>query len=175
MIRIRGTRVAALCLVPGLLLGACATSESAPPPPPTTQAVPRANTVMPPARGVTTVVVRTTPAGGGAGGTGATCDLSSPYTTARFTAPATVAVPDLGSATPAVRVSCASGGLSGSAEAQPAMRVADSGMSGWPAIGVSVGTGRGATGVSLGGFWNGGWGGDTWTKVVYPDLLVTLR
>lgn len=177
VIRGRKMRRGALGLVPVLLLAACAANEAETPPPPMTQGSVRSDTVMPPARGVTTIVVRTAGEGTTTGPAGATCDLSSPYTTARFTAPATVTVPDLGTATPPVRVSCAAGGLSGAAEAQPAMRMADTGMSGWPAIGVSVGTGTGgaSTGVSVGGFWNGGWGGDTWTKVVYPDLLVTLR
>ncbi|TPE49686.1 hypothetical protein [Amaricoccus solimangrovi] len=171
MIEERAARGLALCL----LLGACATAPATPPPP-GVQGQPRAEVVMPPARGVTNLAVRVQGVAGEIAG--ATCDLASPYTTARFTAPASVALPDLGSATPPVTVTCASGKLRGSARAQPATRVADTGMSGWPAIGISVGTGSGGwsgTGVSVGGFWNGGSGDGSWTKVVYPDLLVTLR
>lgn len=170
----------ALCL-----LGACAAGAPETPAPPLFQGSARPGVVLPPARGVTPLVVRTGTVTGGAitDVAGATCDLSSPYTQARFASPATVAVPDFGAATPPVTVICASGGLRGSAVAQPATRVADTGMSGWPAIGISVGTGGGGwggggTGVSVGGFWNGGSGGagdGSWTQVVYPDLFVTLR
>jgi hypothetical protein len=168
----------ALCL----LLGACAAGAPATPPPPLVQGASRPGVAQPPARGVTPLVVRTATVSGDAATdvAGATCELSSPYTQGRFASPASVAVPDFGAATPPVTVTCVSGSLRGSAVAQPATRVADTGMSGWPAIGVSVGTGGGwggggGTAVSLGGFWNGGSGDGNWTQVVYPDLLVTLR
>jgi hypothetical protein len=147
---------------------------------PPVQGAPRAGVVMPPARGVTPITVRTATIRDGASAelAGATCDLSSPYTTARFPSPASVAVPDFGAATPPLTITCVSGKLRGSVLAQPSTRVAQTGMSGWPAIGVSVGTGTGGGGgaaVSLGGFWNGGSGDGNWTEVVYPDVLVTLR
>ena len=175
----------ALCL----LLGACAaaTAPATAPAPPLFQGSSRPGVVTPPARGVTPLVVRTGTVRDGVAAdvAGATCDLSSPYTQARFASPATVAVPDFGAATPPVTVTCVSGALRGSAVAQPATRVADggTGTGGWPAIGISVGTGGGGwggggTGVSVGGFWGGGSGGSgggNWAQVVYPDLLVTLR
>jgi hypothetical protein len=170
-----GKRLAPLALVLGL--AACAAPETAPPPP-AVQAATRPGVVVPPAQGVTPLVARTSVIEGGvAREVAARCDLTSPYATARFTTPATVSLPDLGSATPPVTVRCAQGGLTGTAQAQPALRVSETGMSGWPAIGVSVGTGSwGGTGVSVGGFWNGGSGdGGSWTRVVYPDLLIALR
>ena len=165
-------------LVLALALAACAAPEAQAPLPPAVQAAPRPGVAMPPAQGVTPLVVRAQVIEGGvARAAAARCDLTSPYASARFTTPATVSMPDLGSATPPVTVRCAEGGRSGSAEAQPALRVSETGMSGWPAIGVSVGTGSwGGTGVSVGGFWNGGSGdGGSWTRVVYPDLLIALR
>ncbi len=167
------------CLAPfALVLGlaACAAEEAAPPPP-AVQAAARPGVTMPPAQGVMPLVVRAAVIEGGVGRqVTARCDLTSRYATARFSAPATVSLPDLGSATPPVTVNCAEGGLKGTGQATPALRTSETGMSGWPAIGVSVGTGSGGTGVSLGGFWNGGSGnGGSWTQVVYPDLLIALR
>lgn len=179
MIQDRRTRARgplALCL----LLGACAANDPAGPPPPSVQSTTRANVALPEARGVVPVVVRAAAVEGGVARelAGATCDLASTYTTARFTAPATVSVPDLGASTPPLTVSCALGGRKGTGQILPATRVADSGLGGWPAIGVSIGAGSGGwsgTGVSIGGFWNGGSGDGYWTQVVYPDLTVTLR
>lgn len=163
-----------------LLLGACAATAPATPAPPAAQGAPRAGVVMPPARGVTPLVVRTAELRDGTSVevAGAACEIATPYTTARFASPASVALPDLGAATPAATVTCVAGGKRGAASAQPATRVADTGMSGWPAIGVSVGAGTGGWsggGVSVGGFWNGGSGNGAWTEVVYPDVLVILR
>lgn len=81
-------------------------------------------------------------------------ELTSPYSTASFAAPATVSVPDLGNQTPVVRVRCAEGGRSGAVEARAELRTLGGG-GGWPMIGVSVGTG-GYSGVSVGGLWTGG-------------------
>ena len=77
----------------------------------------RSEATMPPAFGISTIAVRAfvTEAGATREVTGATCELTSPYSTASFTAPATVSVPDLGNQTPVVRVRCAEGGRSGGA------------------------------------------------------------
>ena len=133
---------------------------------------------MPPAWGVTQVAVRAyvTEVGATREASGAACELASPYSTASFTAPATVSVPDLGPQTPVLRISCSDGARRGVADVQAALRSTNGGLAGWPAIGVSVGTG-GYSGVSVGGFWGGGWGtsGPNVQQAVYPDAQVMMR
>lgn len=171
-----GWRLAAIAFL--FALGACAAQTRAPAAP-SVQSTPPSGTVLPPAQGVTAVGVRAQITEGGVTrDVAARCDLASTYATARFTTPATISLPDLGSATPPVTVTCALDGRRGSAVAQPSVAVSQTGMSGWPAIGISIGAGGGSyggTGVSVGGFWNGGAGDGRWTRVVYPDLLIPLR
>lgn len=94
---------------------------------------------------------------------------------AEFTAPASVAVPSFGRESSAVRVDCASAGLRGSRVAMPTARPIN-GLGGWPAVGVGVSSGGGSY-VSLGGFWNAGWGntGPETYEVRYPAVEVALR
>lgn len=136
----------------------------------------RSEATMPPAFGISTIPVRAfvTEAGATREVTGATCELTSPYSTASFAAPATVSVPDLGNQTPVVRVRCAEGGRSGAVEARAELRTLGGG-GGWPMIGVSVGTG-GYSGVSVGGLWTGGGNAsaNAW-RAVYPDVQVMMR
>lgn len=161
-----------------LLLCGCAAQPAASPAPAaaSVQSTPRPGVVMPVAMGVTPLGVRAQVTEGGvARDVAARCELTGPYSAARFTSPAVVSLPDLGSATPPVTVRCELDGRAGTAVSQPSVAVSQTGMSGWPAIGISVGTGGGGTGVSLGGFWNGGAGDGRWTRVVYPELLIALR
>ncbi len=104
----------------------------------------------------------------------ADCTASGPGFSAAFAAPAVLAVPTYGSASGQVRIDCASGGLRGARIAEPQARPAN-GIAGWPAVGVGVSSG-GDSYVSVGGFWNGGWGTgpETWS-VRYPDVEVPLE
>ena len=136
----------------------------------------RPDAALPPAFGISTVAdTALVPEGGVAREVaGATCELTTPYSTASFTAPATVSVPDLGAQTPVARVRCVSGGQSGVVDARAELRQLG-GYGPWPAIGVSVGTG-GYSGVSIGGLWSGGGNASANAlRAVYPDVQVMMR
>lgn len=159
-----------------LLAGCAAQSPTATAPLVTSQVRPKA--AIPPAWGVTQLGVRAALAST-LQEVAADCSLESPYSTARFTTPARVSVPDLGPETPVLRIACSDGTHRGTAQAQATLRSTNGGLGGWPAVGVSVGTGGGygGTGVSLGGFWGGGWGtsGPSVQQAVYPDVQVLLQ
>lgn len=164
-----------------LALGVAGCAEQAPDVrAPTAQSQPRAGVAMPPAWGVTVVNVSALVSDGGVTRevSGATCALSSPYSTAQFVAPATVSVPDLGPETPILRVDCSEGPRRGAVETQARLASTNGGLAGWPTVGVSVGSGGGGnTGVSVGGFWGGGWGtsGPGVQRAVYPDARVMMQ
>ena len=105
------------------------------------RAEPRPGVVAPIARGETTLVVRAVPAGAsGQELRGAACRAESAYFTADFRSPAQLLMPDFGEAAPVVTVTCRDGAASGTAAATPE-RAWSGGLGGWPAVGVSVGTG----------------------------------
>jgi hypothetical protein len=158
-----------------LLLAGCVPPTPAPPGAAMTRAEPRPGVTPPLASGEAQLVVRAVPAGVPREElVGASCRAESPYFTASFTAPAVVLLPDYGSAQPPVTVTCRSGTTSGTAVAQPEA-VWQRGMGGWPAVGVSVGTGD-VSGVGVGlGWYGGGVGTQSGRPVVrYPELRVPL-
>lgn len=129
----------------------------------------------PAARGEATLLVRAVPAGTrGQEIRGAACRAESAYFAAEFTSPAQILMPDFGEAAPVVTVSCRTATASGSAAAAPE-RAWSGGLGGWPAIGMSVGTGD-AQGVGVGlGWYGGGVGGTAGAPVVrYRELRVPL-
>ena len=162
-------------LAAALLLCGCATG-GAPPDAQTVQVEARPGVTPPAARGETQLVVRAVPAATpGQEFRGATCEATSPYFSARFTAPARLLIPDYGSAAPSVSVSCRAGEAAGEAIAAPQAYWAG-GVGGWPAVGISVGTGN-MSGVGVGLGWYGGGtygGGGGVPSVRYPDLRVPL-
>jgi hypothetical protein len=104
----------------------------------------------------------------------AECTAEGAGFNASFTAPAEVAVPSFGAASAPVTIRCAADGARGARLAQPIAR-RENGIGGWPAVGVGVSSGGGSY-VSLGGFWNGGWGGGPQTYgVSYPAVDVPLE
>lgn len=162
--------------VVALVVAGCATQNAQPPAPLVPSQV-KASTVMPPAWGITDVRVSAAVTEAGTlREVSADCTLDSPYSSARFRAPARVSVPDLGPQTPVLRIGCSDGTRRGSAEARAALRSTNGGLGGWPTVGVSVGTG-GYSGVSVGGFWGGGFGttGPNVQQAVYPDVQVVLQ
>ena len=72
-------------------------------------------------------------------------------------------------------VNCRSGDLAGQAAASP-QAAWSGGLGGWPAVGISVGTGR-AEGVGVGmGWYGGGVGASSGVPVTrYPELRVEMR
>jgi hypothetical protein len=105
---------------------------------------------------------------------GARCTASSALYRAEFTAPARLLLPDFGPASPPVTVVCRAGEAEGRAVSEPEPYWSR-GLGGWPAIGISVGTGD-ISGVSVGAGWYGGgtgWGGTAATR--YPALRVVLE
>jgi hypothetical protein len=157
-----------------LLLAGCA--SAAPPGAAVVRVAPRPGVEAPPARGETQLVVRAVSAAApGQEVAGASCEAVSPYFAARFTPPARVLLPDYGSRAPEVTVTCRAGELSGAAAAAPQLAWSG-GMGGWPAVGVSVGTGD-ISGVGVGfGWWGGGVGGSYGEPVVrYPALRVPMQ
>ncbi len=104
----------------------------------------------------------------------AACTAEGAGFSAAFTAPAELAVPSFGPASGPVTVRCAAGDERGARLAQPIARRAN-GIAGWPAVGVGIGSGGGSY-VSVGGFWNGGWGTGPQTYAVsYPAIDVALE
>jgi len=138
-----------------LALAGCVAGGGAPPGVTTVRAEARPGATLPLARGETQLVVRAVPAGAaGQELRGAACRAESPYFTAQFASPAMILMPDYGAAAPPVSASCRAGTASGTGVAQPEA-VWSGGLGGWPAIGVSVGTGD-VQGVGVGLGWYGG-------------------
>lgn len=160
----------------GLALGLAACAQQTPRGAGTAIAVQRSDVALPPARGETRMTVRAFEASGGEWReiSGATCELTSAYFTATVQSPGDVALPDLGSQAPAIEVACSDGVRTGTQEVLPQLR-SGNGLAGWPAVGISVGTGD-RVGVSFGGFWGGGWGtGPGTRRAVYPGARVILE
>jgi hypothetical protein len=160
---------------PVMLAAACAAPGPVDPGVPSVRAEPRPGVTTPLARGETSLVVRAVPAGPtGQEVQGAACLAETGYFTAEFVSPARILMPDLGEAAPVVSVACRAGDTSGSAEALPE-RAWSGGLGGWPAVGISVGTGD-AAGVGVGLGWQGGSvGGTGGVPVVrYRELRVPL-
>jgi hypothetical protein len=105
---------------------------------------------------------------------GAACRAESDYFVADFASPAQVRMPDFGEAAPVVTVTCRNGAATGAAAAIPE-RAWSGGLGGWPAVGVSVGTGD-VQGVGVGlGWYGGNVGGTSGAPVVrYRELRVPL-
>jgi hypothetical protein len=138
-----------------LAAAGCVSPAAGPPGVETVRVTQRPGVAAPAAQGEAQLVVRVVPAGvGGQELRGAACTAETPYFTAEFTSPARLLVPDYGAAAPPVVVSCTTGAATGTATAQPQAAWAG-GMGGWPAVGVSVGTGN-AGGVGVGFGWYGG-------------------
>ena len=163
-------------LGPAALLAACvAPAGPAPEGVASVRAAARPGVTAPIARGETTLLVRAVPAGTtGQELPGATCRAESPYFLAEFQAPAQILMPSFGEAAPVVTVTCRSGEATGSAAASPELAWSG-GLGGWPAVGISVGTGS-AQGVGVGVGWYGGSAGGTAGAPVvhYRDLRVPL-
>jgi hypothetical protein len=163
-------------LGPALLLAACvAPAGPAPEGVARVRAEPRPDVAAPAARGETALLVRAVPAGtSGQELRGAACRAESAYFTAEFASPAQILMPDFGEAAPVVTVTCRSGEAAGTAMASPE-RAWSGGLGGWPAVGISVGTGD-VEGVGVGVGWYGGSVGRTaGTPVVrYRELRVPL-
>lgn len=139
----------------------------------------RPGLMLPPARAETEVELRTfvTEAGLIREVAGARCRLDSDAFTAAFTSPARLALPDLGQAAPVLAIVCTDGTRSGSADLRATLRGGRA-SGGWPAVGVSVGTGGRDVGVSIGALWGGqGWGArePLLARAVYPDVRIELR
>lgn len=171
----RGTDVILLAF--GLALAGCAAQTLQGTPAPLAPSQMRRDVAAPAAWGITQVEVRAFASSGGVASevNGASCDLASPYSTAKFVAPATISVPDFGPATPPLRINCTQGGQKGTLDVFPQLR-ATNGAAGWPAIGISVGTG-GYSGVSVGGFWTGGMNtmGPAVQQAIYPDARIMMQ
>jgi hypothetical protein len=158
-----------------LVLTACTSPAGPPAGTALVRAEPRPSAAPPLARGETQLLVRAVSASApGQEVAGAACRAESAYFTAAFVAPAAIRLPDYGSASPPVTVRCRAGGGSGIAVARPEA-VWQRGLGGFPAVGVSVGTG-GMSGVGVGVGWVGGGAGvSTGEPVIrYPDLRVPL-
>lgn len=165
-------------LVWGAVIGiaGCVAPGVAPPGVETVRAEPKDGVAAPAARGETQLVVRAVPAGTqGQELRGALCVADAPWFRAEFTSPARLLLPDYGAAAPVVTVTCRSGTASGTAAASPEAAWSG-GLGGWPAIGMSVGTGN-AAGVGVGlGWYGGGVGTAGGVPVVrYPELRVVLE
>lgn len=137
---------------------------------------------LPPARSDTVLAVRTFVTEAGATReVPAECSFESAYSSGSFRAPARLALPELGPETPVLRVTCSDGARRGTAAARATLRRTNA-FGGWPAVGISVGTGghrgrRGNIGVGLGGWWGGGGGWDNAgaLRAEYPDLRIMLQ
>lgn len=157
-------------------LAGCVSPGMAPSGVGTVRAVPKPGVVAPPAQGEAQLVVRTAAAATpGAEIAGATCVAETPFSRVAFASPARVLMPDFGAQAPTVSVTCEAGAARGSATAAP-VAAWQGGLGGWPAVGVSVGTGN-AGGVGLGlGWYGGGVGGASGVPVTrYNELRVLLQ
>jgi len=160
---------------PAALAAACVAPVPADPGISSVRADPRAGVTAPIARGESSLVVRAVPAGSlGQEIHGAACRAETDYFTAEFLSPARVLMPDLGETAPVVRVTCRAGEAVGSADALPE-RAWSGGLGGWPAVGISVGTGD-TSGVGVGlGWYGGSVGASGGSPVVrYRELRVPL-
>lgn len=158
-----------------LIAGCVAPSGPAPEGVATVRAVARPDVAAPVAVGETSLLVRAVPASAsGQELRGAACQAESSYFTAAFASPARILMPDFGEAAPIVTVTCRSGEASGTAAAMPE-RAWSGGLGGWPAVGISVGTGS-VEGVGVGVGWYGGSAGATSGAPVvrYRDLRVPV-
>ena len=158
-----------------MLAGCVAPAGPAPQGVSVVRAAPLPGATAPIARGETALLVRAVPAGvPGQELPGAACRAESSYFAADFRSPAQILMPDFGEAAPAVVVTCRSGEAVGTAAAMPE-RAWSGGLAGWPAIGISVGTGN-AQGVGVGVGWAGGnAGGTAGAPVVrYRELRVPV-
>ena len=164
-----------LALAAVIGVAGCAVPGSSPPGVDTVRADRRADVPAPLARGETQLVVRAVPAGAaGQELTGSACVASSAYFRAEFASPARILVPDFGAESPPIEVTCRSGTASGTAISSPEAAW-QGGLGGWPAIGMSVGTGTNS-GVGLGvGWYGGGMGASGGVPVVrYPEVRVVV-
>jgi hypothetical protein len=163
-------------LWPLLLLAGCAAPGPGPADVQAVRAVPRASaTPAPPATGESRLTIRAVARDDAAREyVGAACVAETPWSRTELTAPALLLLPDYGAASPNVTVSCRSGDLSGTAVAAPEAAWSG-GLAGWPAVGVSVGTGNsGGVGVGF-GWWGGGVGTQSGVPVTrYRELRVPL-
>jgi hypothetical protein len=163
-------------LAPVLLVAGCmAPAGPAPQGVASVRAEPRPGAVTPIARGEAALVVRAVPAGtSGQEIRGASCQAASDYFVADFQSPAQLLMPDFGEAAPVVTVTCRAGDAAGTAVASPE-RAWSGGLGGWPAVGISVGTGD-VQGVGVGlGWYGGSAGGTAGAPVVrYRELRVPL-
>lgn len=153
--RLATAPVAAL-LPAALALCACAVSQpQLPADAETVRAAARPGAELAAARGETDLIVRSFRAADAAQLAGASCRVETPNVTAEVTSPARVLMPYYGENTPAATVTCELAGMTGRTEA-----LAETGWSrgagGWPAVGVSVGTGGYNDGVGVGLGWYGG-------------------
>jgi hypothetical protein len=156
---------------------ACAAPQGAPPGDPV-RVTPARGVAWPPARGEAQLVVRAfaqSPDGTLQEIAGARCTATSPLYGAEFAAPARLLLPDFGPASPPVEAVCRAGEAEGRATSVPEP-FWNRGFGGWPAIGISVGTGD-FDGVGVGMGWYGG--GTGWSggqpSSRYPALRVVLR
>lgn len=159
-----------------LIVAGCAAPGPTPAGFATVRATPSATADVPLARGEARLVVRTVSAAAPAEEVaGASCRAESRYFVATFTSPAVVLFPDYGASAPPVSVTCRAGARSGTAVSAPEA-VWARGAGGWPAVGISVGTGN-VSGVGVGvGWYGGGAGAATGEPVVrYPEISVPLR
>lgn len=175
----RGMPALAMAGLAVLMAGCVVPAPSTPPGATVVRAEPRPGVTAPVARGETSLIVRAGPASApGQEMTGVACRAETPYSTVSFTTPAQILMPDLGAAAPSVTVRCsaktATGPVSGTAVAMPEAPWSN-GLGGWPAVGISVGTGS-AQGVGVGVGWAGGsTGAASGTPAIrYRDLRVPL-
>ena len=142
----------------------------------TTRVEARSGVVAPPVQGESRLLVRAVETGTpGRELAGVPCTADSTWFHASFTAPTQLLLPDYGASAPAVSVQCRTAELAGAAVAQPEAAWTGE-LGGWPAVGLSVGTGnRGGVGLGVG--WYGGGAGATSGVPVtrYPDLRVAME
>jgi hypothetical protein len=160
-----------------LVLAGCAAGARSDSTLPAVRPVAANDATLPVARGEVELVARVvSPTAPGADISGATCTATSPYFSASFTPPARLLLPDYGAASPSVTVSCRAGSATGSALVAPEA-VWSGGVGGWPAVGISVGTGnRSGVGVGLGWWGGAGAGASTGVPVTrYPAVRIPLQ
>lgn len=153
-----------------IMIAGCAREQGLELPAATVRPTINAGLMLPPTRAETDFAVRTFARAGTTETevAGTDCVLDSAYFTARFTAPARVALPDLGPQSPVVSIACA--GEPGRGTTAIRARLANNDLS--PYVGVSVGTGRrSGVGVSLGGIFDVG---RRQRPALYPDARVFL-
>jgi hypothetical protein len=158
-----------------LLLGACVAADGGAGLPETVATAPPGTEPVP-AQGVTGLAVRSlvpNDEGRPVEVAGADCTAASGPFRAEFQTPARLVLPDLGPASAPLRVDCRIGEARGAMRAEPQLGWAG-GLGGWPAIGVTVGTGS-SDGVGVGVGWYGGGAGVGRDITRYPDMRIVLR